>query len=729
MSMTSSTVVEKLSGVLSARMGRRGFFARSAVVGTALAANPVAYALTPTDAYAAICSCQGQGCACGSLCCDGYTEFCCTLTGRNQCPPGSVLAGWWKVDGTGFCSGPRYYMDCNAPCNGCGCGGNGVCSGACSGTGCGCANGDCNNRKAGCTNFRYGQCNQGIACLGPIVCRLVTCIAPWEIDGTCTGTVRVDNATANHDRPCLHTVDGSVESATEVTGGIRVTGWALDADTNAPIDVHVYVDGVGAGSGVASRSRPDVAAAFPGQGPNHGYDITVPAAPGVRQVCVYGINVGPSGNGNLLLGCRTVRVGSPFGNFEGFRVGTGTITLTGWAIDPDTTGPVDIHVYIDGNGAGSFVANRFRADVGQAYPAYGPNHGFDITVPISGGPHRVCVYAINTGIAGTTNPELGCIQVDIGSPLGNLDTVDPAAGGVLVGGWAVDLDDLTTSVTVDLRVDGRLAATTVANTPFPALQAYIPAAGPNRGYRSFVPAAPGRRTLSAVARNVGPGVDKVLAQRTVDVRAGDPFGNLELAAAGPRQIRVVGWMIDPDSTAPIDVHVYVNGAFAGLGVADRNRPDVGAAYPGFGPVHGFDVVVPAAAGLQTVQVYAINVGPGTTNPLIGTRSVFVGGNPFGNFEAVRDSSGAFRVSGWVIDPDTAGPVELHVYANGGGVGRAVADRDRPDVGIAYPLYGAAHGFDATFPVARGTYDVCVYAINLASGNTNPLLACRRVVVS
>ncbi len=290
MTSTAAAVVDKLSGVLGARMSRRGFFARSAVVGSAIAANPVTYALTPTDAYAAVCSCQGQGCDCGALCCDGYTEFCCTLTGRNQCPPGSLLAGWWKVDGTGFCSGPRYYMDCNAPCNGCGCGGNGVCSGSCSGTGCGCANGDCNNRKAGCTNFRYGQCNQAVACVGPIICRLVTCIAPWEIDGTCTGTIRVDNVTATHDRPCLHNVQGSVDSAEEVAGGMRVTGWAIDSDTKAPIDVHVYVDGQYVTAARAGGNRPDLAVAYPGMGPNHGFDITVPAGPGLRQVCVYGIN-------------------------------------------------------------------------------------------------------------------------------------------------------------------------------------------------------------------------------------------------------------------------------------------------------------------------------------------------------------------------------------------------------------------------------------------------------
>jgi hypothetical protein len=727
--MTRSTaLVDKLAGALSARMSRRGFFARSAVVGTAVAANPITYALTPGDAYAQVCSCQGQGCACGSLCCDGYTEFCCTLTGRNQCPPGSLLAGWWKVDGSGFCNGPRYYMDCNAPCNGCGCGGTGVCDGGCSGTGCGCALGDCNNRKAGCTKFRYGQCNQGVACVGPIICRIVTCIAPWEIDGTCTTTARYDAATAFHDRPCLHSVHGNVDSAAEGTSGntIRVQGWALDEDTNGPIDVHIYVDGNGAGVARADRFRGDIAAARPGMGPYHGFDVTIPAAPGVRQVCAYGINVGPLGNGNALLGCRTVRVGNPFGNLEGYTLGNGTITLTGWVIDPDTTGPVDVHVYVDGNGAGAGKANLSRPDVGQSFPAYGPNHGFSVTVPIAPGTHKVCVYAINVGPNGTNNPQLGCFDVEIGTPIGNVDKVDPAGGGVLVTGWAVDRDDPSVPITVDFRIDGNLVKSEVADDEVGWLAWY--GLGTKHGFSTFVPAAPGRRNLSVTARNIGPGTNKVISQRTVDVWTGNPFGNLEVVEAGPGKVRVRGWMIDPDSSNPIDVHVYVNGQWGGLGKANVDRPDVGADYPGYGRVHGFDLVVPSPRGLVTVDVHAINVGPGNDNPRIGRRQVLVGGNPFGNLEVVQGSSGQIKVSGWVIDPDTDGAVELHVYVDGNGAGAIRADRSRPDVGMAYPLYGANHGFEATFPIARGTRNVCVYAINVATGSSNPLMGCRTVTV-
>lgn len=724
--MSSSTkLVDKVSGLLASRFSRRGFFARSAVVASAVAANPLTYALTATDAYAAVCSCSNSSCDCGSTCCDGYTEFCCTLSGRNQCPPGSLLGGWWKVDGSGFCDGPRYYMDCNAPCNGCGCGGGGICAGGCSGTGCGCALGDCGNRKAGCVNFRYGQCNQDVACIGPIICRVVTCVAPWEIDGTCTTTARYDAATAFHDRPCLHNVIGDMNSADESTingrPAIRVTGWALDYDTNVAIDVHVYLDGQFATAARADVNRPDVAAGFPGMGPSHGFDVTVPAAPGAHNVCVYGINSGPLGNGNPAVGCRSVRVGSPFGNLEAYSTGPGTVTLSGWAIDPDTTGPVDVHIYIDGNFAGLGSANGSRPDVATAVPGFGPNHGFQITVPIAPGSHQVCAYAINVA-NGSTNPQLGCFSVVAGLPIGSLDSVVPTAGGFIASGWAVDSDQPTTALQVQVQVDGTTAATVTASQSRPDVAQAVPGAGPNHGFSATVAAAPGVRTVRAVALNVGPGSNRVLATRTVEVRSGSPFGNLEAVQTGPAKVRVVGWVIDPDSTGPITVRVQIDGTVVGAGTTAVGRPDVGAVYPGYGAVHGFDLTVPATNGLRTVRVNAINVGAGGS-AAVGIRQVLVGGNPFGNFENAILGFGGVIVQGWAIDPDTTDPIPLHVYIDGRLAGQGVADKPRPDVASPYPLYGSNHGFDFWTGISPGRHQVCVFAINQGPGTDNPMLGC------
>jgi hypothetical protein len=185
-------LAEKASTLLEARSSRRGFLYRSALVGTALATNPVELVTRPVSAYAAVCDCRGQPCPCGTACCDGYTAFCCNLTGSNTCPSGTILGGWWKADGSGFCGdAPRYYMDCNVlP------GSESVCY-------CHCSGDDCNNRVECCSGFRYGQCHQEYAQLGRIYCRVVTCTPPWAFDATCTTTSATDQATATHTTYCL----------------------------------------------------------------------------------------------------------------------------------------------------------------------------------------------------------------------------------------------------------------------------------------------------------------------------------------------------------------------------------------------------------------------------------------------------------------------------------------------------------------------------------------------
>ncbi|MEW6155324.1 MAG: RICIN domain-containing protein [Actinomycetota bacterium] len=186
----SQWLVEKGSALLGSRTSRRNFLVRSAVVGSALAVAPVRFLTRPGTAYAAICHCAGTDCDCGSACCDGYTDFCCSVNnGENSCPPGSFPAGWWRADGSMFCNGPRYYVDCNVSC------GNTSFS-------CECGRGDCNNRRAACNQFRYGNCHREIECFGPIVCRVVTCTPPYQLYSGCDQTTLWDNSTANHTANC-----------------------------------------------------------------------------------------------------------------------------------------------------------------------------------------------------------------------------------------------------------------------------------------------------------------------------------------------------------------------------------------------------------------------------------------------------------------------------------------------------------------------------------------------
>ena len=112
----------------------------------------------------------------------------------------------------------------------------------------------------------------------------------------------------------------------------------------------------------------------------------------------------------------------------------------------------------------------------------------------------------------------------------------------------------------------------------------------------------------------------------------DPIGSLDLVSSPrPGTVRVYGWSFDRSSPAvSSSVHVYVGGpAGSGeghnLGAAAGSRPDVGAAYPGAGSSHGYDVTFTTAArGTTTVWVYGIDIDGNGTNQLIGTRTVTIG---------------------------------------------------------------------------------------------------------
>lgn len=194
-------LTRRAAELVGRRTSRRGFIGRTALVGSALTVAGPTYVLRPGTAYAAVTRVGCANCD-GGLCCDGYTEFCCHINddGANECPPGTLLAGWWKVDNSDFCLGTaRYYMDCNKASPGCSCGGSGACQDDAGQ--CGCR--DCQSRKDGCTVFRYGNCSNHVACVGPIMCRVVTCTKPWEIEPSCSQVVRTDERTRNHHRPCL----------------------------------------------------------------------------------------------------------------------------------------------------------------------------------------------------------------------------------------------------------------------------------------------------------------------------------------------------------------------------------------------------------------------------------------------------------------------------------------------------------------------------------------------
>ncbi len=305
---------------------------------------------------------------------------------------------------------------------------------------------------------------------------------------------------------------------------------------------------------------------------------------------------------------------NPVGAISALTVSGSTLRMTGWALDPDTTGPIYVWVTLDGAGR-HVLANQADATVAGAYPDYGSAHG-----------------------------------------------------------WSVELS-----------------------------------------------ADPGTHTLCATGSNVGIGSHTSYGCRTAIVLGNTPRGNWEAATAVDTGIRVKGWAFDPDTTGPAYVWATVDGGSGRHLVANASRGDIGRAYPDYGPNHGFDTTIATTNGRHTVCLTISNVGPGA-HVSLGCRTVTVGslasGPPFGSLDRIVGTEEGIEVAGWAIDPDTTGPVYMWVTVDGAGR-HVVANRPRPDVGAAYPSYGADHGFSSTLTVTPGPHRVCVTASNVGVGAHKP----------
>jgi hypothetical protein len=531
---------------------------------------------------------------------------------------------------------------------------------------------------------------------------------------------RIDGVAAWGGRLTVDPV-GSIDTVGVAAGSVTVSGWALDPSSPSSIGVHVYVDGVPT-VGSAAGGRPDLGGSFPGLGTAHGFSVTAPASEGSHRVCVYGINTGAGSN--ALISCRTVVVpgSSPFGSLETAAPAPGAVAVSGWAIDPDTASPIAVHVYVDGQ-ITALSASGNRPELASLYPGSGPAHGFSAIIAAAGGTHQVCAYGINVGSGG--NALLGCRSVTVpsGSPFGSIDVAAGGFGSVQVGGWAID-PDTALPIDVHVYVDGQIAVTTASGAR-PDVGAVFPGYGSAHGFGTAVPASGGAHQVCAYGINVGLGGNALLGCRLVVVPGGSPIGSLDVAYGQAGSVQVGGWALDPDTPAPTDVHVYVDGQGTAL-TAAGDRPDIAAAFPGYGAAHGFSATLAAPPGLHVVCAYGINVGAGATS-VIGCRLVLVPDtSPFGSLDVVGGVPGGVSVAGWAIDPDTPAPIQVHVYVDSSGTALD-AGQPRPDVAAAYPSAGAAHGFSAVVSAPPGLHVVCAYAINVGGGATTTL-GCRLALV-
>lgn len=306
--------------------------------------------------------------------------------------------------------------------------------------------------------------------------------------------------------------------------------------------------------------------------------------------------------------------GDPIGSLDYAVRGPGVIGVQGWAFDPDTTAPIRVDLYVDGQGVGSTTANGARNDVAGRFPGYGPAHGFSTNIGVGPGDHTVCAYAINAAGDGH-NPAVGCRFVP-NTPFGALDSATPSPSGLKVSGWTIG-QDIAGPLGVHFYFNGHIVAATIANRWRGDVARAYPAYGADHGFSASLPNQSG--SLCAYAINgAGNGDNPALGCTFVNT---NPIGNLDGATRTARGVRVRGWSVDPDTSADVPVHIYVDGRPVVQIRADDSRLDIAAAFQAYGSSHAFNAVVPLGPGPHGVCAYAINQATGFANPLLGCRIV------------------------------------------------------------------------------------------------------------
>ena len=335
-------------------------------------------------------------------------------------------------------------------------------------------------------------------------------------------------------------------------------------------------------------------------------------------------------------------------------------------------------------------------------------------------------------------------------PVGAVEDISTSGNTVHIKGWAYDPDSASTSISVSIYVDGKGLMGIHASLPRSDVNSSRHITG-NHGFEVRFTAPAGQHTYTVYAMNIkGGSGNPRIGGKTVTVSAGtSPLGHLDSCNPVGDSVVLTGWAFDRDApSTSIAVNIYQDdkplmGIHTGV-----LRSDVNSAYHISGN-HGFRVQFKASTGAHNYKVWAMNVGGGSGNTLIGNHSTIVPGtkttsataaapagytggagigtaelvNPHGGLESVTAAGGGVRLVGWLADsPDHSGELAVAVHEDG-------------EVLHWYPV--AARGsdgrrpFDLTVPAGTGLHTYSVYALASGAGEPGdlPLLGRRTVRVN
>lgn len=315
---------------------------------------------------------------------------------------------------------------------------------------------------------------------------------------------------------------------------------------------------------------------------------------------ILGLAVGASGASAAV----TVPAHLPFGHLDRVTVAESVAHLAGYAIDPDTTAPINVKISVDGRTTATLTADQYNATFARNHPYYGGRHTFDTHLPVANGLHRICVAAVNVGRG--HDVELGCASVTgQNDPVGAITAVSHTAAGVTLTGWALD-PNTTAPAQVSVSVDAARPVVSTANTPTTLPTAYQ-SYGPGHGFAVTIPATRAPHAVCASVTNIGAGspAGTSLGCRTAPEFVTTPNAPTQVATLVTTSSATLAW-VDPTDDGGSAITGYT---VTGQGITPQTVPATAtrATVPGLKPATGYALSVAAinAIGTGAAAVVAV----------------------------------------------------------------------------------------------------------------------------
>jgi hypothetical protein len=233
------------------------------------------------------------------------------------------------------------------------------------------------------------------------------------------------------------------------------------------------------------------------------------------------------------------------------------------------------------------------------------------------------------------------------------------------------------------------------------------------------------RTLATALCLGGLGAATIVASAAASAPPA-PLGHLSSITQVGDGVQIVGWALDPSTSAPINVDIWVDGQRTRV-LAQRHRGYLGGYHDGL--QHGFTVHLAEPAGAHNICVHAVGSPSADGITQLGCRAMTLDYDPLGVISSVVQTPGHLTVRGWAYDADQPTvPITVAFRLGPSAVAVGVANQVVASLATSHPQAGADHGFTLTAAVPEGSHYLCVKAYNVGLG-ANHTIDCRSRTVS